>query len=340
MEGRTVGALGIHEPTDVAEARRLVAGLARSLGMDETQVAKAALVVTEAAANVLKHAGSGELIVNAAHERTTPTIALLVLDKGPGIRNVAESLRDGYSTAGSPGTGLGAITRAADVLDIYSVPGSGTVVFIRLGTPRPSRLGGAHLIRIGGISVPKAGEDVSGDAWSCAREGSRARLLIIDGLGHGMDAAEAARIAVHTFDSDLSLSPSDAMRSIHLALHATRGAVGAIAEIDAESRTVRYTGVGNISAAIVGRERERNLISHAGTLGQGFPRFQHFDYPWDDKAALVMHSDGLSRKWDINDYPGLISRRPLIIAGVLYRDFRRERDDAAVVVATQAGGNV
>ncbi len=335
MESRTVGALGIHESTDVAEARRFVAGLGRSLGLDETQVAKAALVVTEAAANVIKHADSGELVVNVAHERNTAALLLLVLDKGPGIANVPEALRDGYSTAGSPGTGMGAITRNADELDIYSVPGSGAVLFIRLGPRSPDRAGGVRAIRIGGISVPKAGEDVSGDAWSCGRDRARTRILVVDGLGHGIDAAEAARVAVHTFDSDSSLTPADAMQSIHMALRPTRGAVGAIAEIDTDSQTVRYTGVGNISAAIVGGERERNLISHAGTLGQGSPRFQHFEYPWDDKVALVMHSDGLSRKWDVNDYPGLITRRPLIIAGALYRDFRRERDDAAVVVAKQ-----
>jgi hypothetical protein len=48
---------------------------------------------------------------------------------------------------------------------------------------------------------------------------------------------------------------------------------------------------------------------------------------------VVMHSDGISARWDLADYPGLRARGPAIIAGVLMRDFARNRDDASVVVA-------
>jgi hypothetical protein len=73
-------------------------------------------------------------------------------------------------------------------------------------------------------------------------------------------------------------------------------------------------------------------VSLNGSAGhEGRRRIQEFTYPWPDDALLIAHSDGLITRWRLDVYPGLEQRHPGIIAGMLYRDARRERDDVTVV---------
>lgn len=116
-------------------------------------------------------------------------------------------------------------------------------------------------------------------------------------------------------------------------MRATRGAAVAVACVDQPSSVVRYAGIGNISAALIGGSKPLLLISHNGTAGYHSPRLQEFTYPLPQQGLLVMHSDGLHTNWNLDDYPGLRRRDPSVIAGILYRDWARERDDACVAVA-------
>jgi hypothetical protein len=74
------------------------------------------------------------------------------------------------------------------------------------------------------------------------------------------------------------------------------------------------------------------MVSHNGTAGLEARKIQEFTYPWQDNAILIMHSDGLATKWKLEGYPNLINKHPSLIAGVLYRDFKRGTDDVTVVV--------
>lgn len=65
-------------------------------------------------------------------------------------------------------------------------------------------------------------------------------------------------------------------------------------------------------------------------------RRQAFTYPWSPDAVVVLHSDGLRTRWRLDAYPGLARRHPSLIAGVLYRDFARRRDDVTVLVVAAA----
>jgi hypothetical protein len=106
-----------------------------------------------------------------------------------------------------------------------------------------------------------------------------------------------------------------------------------VAEIDIAGQTVRFAGLGNIAATVYGPRSVRHLVSHHGIAGHAAQRITEYTYPWPPDAALVMHSDGVATLRDLEPYPGLMQRDPGIIAGVLYRDFGRPRDDATVVVA-------
>jgi anti-sigma regulatory factor (Ser/Thr protein kinase) len=333
----------ISEPSQVAEARRLSVAMARRLGFDATGLGKVALVVTEAATNLVKHTtDGGELLVRALQCGRVGGIEVLALDKGPGIANVGEALRDGYSTTGSPGTGLGAISRLSTSFDIHSVSGVGTAVLARLwSAPLPRDLS-PRGPEIGAVNAPHPGEEACGDGWAVVQRAGRSLILVADGLGHGIVAAEAAVEAGKTFQDRTSLAPAQMVAAIHAALRGTRGAAVAVAEVDVAQQSVRFAGVGNIAGVILSVDERRRLVSRNGTAGHEVRKIQEFTYPWPAgesgrQPLLILHSDGLTSRWDLDRYPGLAQRRPSLIAGVIFRDFNRGRDDVTVVVATGKG---
>jgi hypothetical protein len=119
---------------------------------------------------------------------------------------------------------------------------------------------------------------------------------------------------------------------MHAGLRPTRGAAVAVAELVPSERAVRFAGLGNISGAIAGPTDAHSFVSHNGIAGHEMRKIQEFTYQWPVGSLLVMHSDGVSARWDLGRYPGLASRHPSVVAGVLYRDYSRGRDDALVVV--------
>jgi hypothetical protein len=125
------------------------------------------------------------------------------------------------------------------------------------------------------------------------------------------------------------------IEACHRALHAARGAALAVAELDAERGRVRFAGVGNVTGTVLGGARRQNMVSVNGTAGHGPLRIREFDYTWPAGGVLVMASDGLGTRWSVEDYPGLAARHPALVAGVLYRDHARGRDDVTVVVVRE-----
>ena len=108
----------VTDASQVAEARRLVAQRARLAGVTTARLGDVAIVVTELATNLLKHAGGGHSLASHRDDGDGAGLELLALDRGSGMTDVGRCMDDGYSTAGSPGTGLGAIARLADDLRI------------------------------------------------------------------------------------------------------------------------------------------------------------------------------------------------------------------------------
>lgn len=331
----TVLRLPVQEATQVGDARRQVARWTEALNFDATRSGKLALIITEAAGNLVKHASDGgELLVRALARNEAPGIEVLSLDCGPGMADIAGALRDGYSTAGSPGTGLGAISRLADEFAIHSAPGIGTAILarVRAGGAEPDLPPGS--LEAGGVAAPMTGEEVCGDAWTLRRDAGHTRVMVADGLGHGPDASVAAQEAVRVFHAaPAEIGLPDLMERMHNALRSTRGAAVAVANVDAARDKLRYAGIGNISGTIVHPGAKQSMVSHPGIVGHRMQKVQEFEYSWTAESLLVMHSDGVDTRWDLNRYPGLALRDPALIAGVIYRDHQLGRDDATVLVA-------
>jgi anti-sigma regulatory factor (Ser/Thr protein kinase) len=367
----------IADASGVAFARRGASEAAQKCGLNETDSGRLALIVTEATTNILKHAQHGELLVrelspqaaDGGAQNAAGGVEMLAIDRGPGIADVRRAFDDGRSTAGTPGTGLGAIRRLSDEISIYSQPGLGTIVRAIVrgrsaafadarstpeGASRP-----ASGTDIGGLCVPYPGEQVCGDAWGVEPDQQGLTVTVADGLGHGPDAHVASAGAIAAVHRRAGRPPAALMQYAHDALRSTRGAAVAIARIDLARSVLSFSGTGNIAAVLSGTSRpvlvtgrfgqmssgtgpaqgdrggERNnwhLTSRNGIVGHTMRDAQEFEVPWTRNAMLILHSDGIGTRWDLSAYPGLQLQPSVMIAAVLYRDFARGRDDATVLV--------
>jgi hypothetical protein len=128
-------------------------------------------------------------------------------------------------------------------------------------------------------------------------------------------------------------SPALAIRRIDRALHSTRGAAVAIVRFEANGEALTFAGVGNVAVWIDDGVQRRGLLSTPGIVGHNLRKVQDLSAPLPAAATVVMHSDGLTSKWDLAGYPGLRARDPQLIAATLMRDAGVRHDDASVVVA-------
>lgn len=325
----------VGEPSEIAAVRRAGNTLARRIGFDEVRTGQLAIVITEAATNIVKHAAHGEILLRKVTHGAADGVEVLAIDKGPGMRNVRQYMEDGRSTAGTYGVGLGAMRRLSQQFDLYSMPGLGTaVMMVVLGPDKGTAVRKPVEWQLGAVCLPLASEEVSGDAWNMVYQGHELSLMMADGLGHGPYAAEASETAsalLETTTPGLPPLPGTFLKLAHGALAGTRGAAMAVAHIDTERGELRYAGVGNIAACAFDAGQSRHLLSHNGIVGSNLRKVQEFQHAWRSSMLLVMHSDGLHTRWDLGQYPGLAHCHPALVAAVLYRDFTRGRDDVSVV---------
>ncbi len=322
--------INIDDRSHVGDGRRAAADFARSLSFDGTVAGNVALALTEIATNILKHAGHGRILLRSLERDGVGGLEVLALDRGPGIAQLGASLRDGYSTAGGMGTGLGALSRISDSMEVFSQVGRGTAVRLEFWARKLPQH--REPCEIGAVCLPKPGEAVGGDSWAVEAGRGRYSVLVADGLGHGTDAARAARTATEVFVKHSQHEPTEVLQFGHEALRSTRGAAVAVARMDLGTGQGVFAGVGNIAARIETPASRRQLVSHNGTLGHALRKLQEFPFDFPTGGVLVLHSDGLSAHWALADYPGLMAKHPSLIAGVLYRDHDRGRDDVTVVV--------
>ena len=328
--------LCIDEQSQIGAARRSAVALGHAQGLGEDAIGRLAIVVTEAATNIIRHATRGFIVLRALVNGGAPGVEMLALDSGPGIPDVLRAMRDGFSTGGTAGQGLGGIQRLADTFDIHSQKDLGTAVLARIADGhRPdhrSDRGETLDDRLGVVCVPVQRETECGDAWHVIATPERIAVMVVDGLGHGHGAAEVATLATTAYPSLAGSPPDEALAGIDRALRGSRGAALSLVAIGETARELRFSGVGNVDGRVLHNGSAAHLMPQNGIVGHAMPTLRASTVAWPAGARLVMHSDGVSAKWRADAYPGLATAHPSLLAGVLYRDFGRERDDVTVLV--------
>ena len=299
--------------------------LATRLQFPEARADQLALAVTEAASNLHKHASQGSMLLRIVRGEGKPGIEIVTIDAGPGFRDTDAALRDGHSTSGTLGIGLGAIRRLADFYDLYSVPGHGTALVTRFW-PAPH----ATALPYAGLTRPITGETECGDIFGAVEADGLLTGVLCDGLGHGPLAASAAMEAVAAVLDDPAAEPAALLERAHRRMAHTRG--GAVAVVQVAGQLVRFAGLGNVAAVILADGTRKSMLSVPGIAGHQARAIRQFDYPAPPGAAIILHSDGISSRWVPTDLPGLTARDPLVVGAALFAHAGSRRDDAGVLV--------
>jgi anti-sigma regulatory factor (Ser/Thr protein kinase) len=323
--------IAVNDSSQIAEARREATSVAEANGFNAGDVGRAALVTTELATNLIKHGGGGEILIGSYKDNDGTGTEVIALDRGRGMTDVEACLKDGYSSAGTQGNGLGAVIRQSNLVDIASWPGVGTGVLARIESGAPNLERSRSHSGWGAVSIAMPGEIVCGDSWSVAASGDTRTLLLADGLGHGQDAAEAAVEAVRLFHRFSGHEVATLLDYVHGGLRSTRGAAVSIARFDPADADMVFGGIGNVAGTLAVNGDIKRMISMPGTAGYNARKIQSFRYPFAG-GLIILNSDGLATSWSLGRYPNLQAVHPTLIAAVLYRDFARRRDDATVLV--------
>ncbi|SEH00026.1 Anti-sigma regulatory factor (Ser/Thr protein kinase) [Nonomuraea solani] len=320
------------DPSAVGAVRRQAVELAEEAGFDAVLIGQTAVAVSEAVSNLVKHAVQGAVMVRF-HPEAPATVELIAVDRGPGMADIARALRDGYSTSGTLGIGMGAIARIATGYDVHSVPGKGTVLAVHFtagATARPPQ-------RASGLTRPIGEEMVCGDGFAIAETGSATTVLVCDGLGHGLIAAQATQAAVKLFMEISEREPVEIVDRLHTGMNGTRG--GAVAVARVERDTVLFAGLGNVSGWVAHAQGRQGMVSVPGIAGYQKGRLRQFSYEVPGYATVVLHTDGLTDRWDPVALPGLFARTPAVVAAGLLREAGSRRDDACVVTVRPRHGD-
>jgi anti-sigma regulatory factor (Ser/Thr protein kinase) len=316
--------LKVEDASAVPACRKAVQIMAERLRFPASRIGQLAIAVTEAASNLHKHAEQGSLLLCVNRDGPSPGIDMVTIDAGPGVRDVSAAVRDGHSTAGSLGVGLGAIQRLADYADLYSLPGRGTSLVARFMPAGGTTPWGAGLVR------PITGETECGDAYAAVQADGDVTAVLCDGLGHGPLAAAAAAAGVAAVLEDPAGEPAALLERVHRRMSGTRG--GAVGIVRIGGRQARFAGLGNVAASIVSGGTRKSMVSIPGIAGHQARTIRQFEYEAPPGAAVILHSDGISSRWEAAALPGIEARDPLLIAAVLLAQAGVHRDDAGVLV--------
>ncbi|MBV8980950.1 MAG: SpoIIE family protein phosphatase [Acidimicrobiia bacterium] len=317
----------VAETSDVGAARRAVGKLARTLTLSDGDVGAAELATAELATNLEVHAGSGHVLVRAIPGRRA--LEVIAVDRGPGVGGAPPG-------GGGLGVGLEAVDRMASTFDLFSRRAGGTVALARFefGEPPPPTA-----LEVGGVSVPAAPFDANGDGWAVEYDEAGCTVVVVDGLGHGPSAHEAAQAALTALADTGERDLRTWLQRAHDAMRSTRGGVASVARVDLVRGVVEFAGIGNVSGTTVASAERRGLASRPGLLGteHRVPRIEVVEVPWKRGSTLVLWSDGLRSGVRLDDPPDLLGHDPAVVAAALHRDFARGNDDATVVVVQERG---
>lgn len=307
--------------------------LSHELGFASKKKGELDILVAELVSNLVKYGNDGELLIRPIQDNHQTGMEIISVDSGPGMADPTQMLEDGVSTGGSLGQGLGAIQRLSDEFQLYSQPGTGTVVLARLYQHRSPQKLTSQLADVRWICVPKAGEHVCGDACYYQLTTSSLKLFLGDGLGHGVAAEIAVSQAINQLSQSRETMPEKLLALIHQGTTGTRGLVGTCAVFDFSTRKWMICGVGNITTKLSTPRGVKGFMAQNGILGYVIPpTLLPSEMPYERGQWLIMTSDGLRSRWNPARYAGINQYDASILAAVIYKECARHTDDMSVLV--------
>ena len=334
MDDTVLRSYKIDDRSYVSFIKREIHNLALSNGFSTLKVGEIDIIISEITSNLIKFADTGELLYRVGSDDIGIFFEVYCLDKGKGIKDLSRMMQDGVSSSATLGQGLGAINRLSDASSIYTLPDWGTVVHSKIYQKYSDVYRKPNIINFGAVQVCCPGETVCGDGFFVKKLATGVLFLMGDGLGHGINAHEAAQEAITAFKECRYTSPVDVLRYIHDQVKKTRGLVATVAYLDFAAEKWLMCGVGNISTSLYTGLLAKNYTPYNGIVGHNIPRtLNNSTMNLEKYQTLIMHSDGLKTRWNLNDMQGLLKHEPNVIAVALYKENARYNDDMTVFAA-------
>jgi phosphoserine phosphatase RsbX len=197
-----------------------------------------------------------------------------------------------------------------------------------------------HLIEWGAAGIALPGQSVSGDRYVVASHGDGVLVAVMDGLGHGDEAAKASEIAAAVLVAHASESCSSLFTLCNQALARTRGVVMSAAQFGRHDHTLTWVGVGNVEGFVLRADPQRHpahehILLRGGIVGYQMPPLRVSSLPVARGDLLVLVTDGLRSGFE-NECS--FAEGPQQIADQILRCCWRGSDDAQVFVARYWGG--
>ena len=332
----------VRHMADKLSLARAAGQMAGELGFDPNAREEISIVVAELASNLIRHAGSGEIILEPMLSDGRQGIRVISQDRGPGIKTPQIALGDGNSEDRGLGYGLGTINRLMDDLEIVPPTDDQPVSLIicRKWLEQKNEPVGECPLGFGVAARPIPGSKVNGDSYVIKTWGHQALVGAIDGLGHGQFAHRASQKARNYLQTHYDQPFTNLFLGVGRECLTTRGVVMALARFDWQHETVEFSSIGNISTRVFGAPQGMRFNVRRGVLGHHSPNPHIEKHPWEPSYTMVMHSDGLHTIWGVNDVPGLLSMPAQIAAKKLMDALSKQNDDAVVlVVKGKTGGD-
>src|SRR5262245_22700495 len=199
-----------------------------------------------------------------------------------------------------------------------------------------------RLLDVGVASTIHAGESESGDLHFIRALDSSVVVAVVDGLGHGQDAAAAARIAVENIEQHAADPLPEIIHHCHESLFGSRGVVMSLARVDAERDNLTWVGLGNVKGVLVAADHVvgrpyTSLVSRSGIVGNattGLPQVRPWVIPIQRRDVLVLATDGLHSDFGDDVNPAESAQHT---AAQLLQQYGKNTDDALVLVARYLG---
>ena len=308
--------------------------MARGIGFDQTACEEIAIVVSELASNIIWYAGEGEVTLEPVDNGEQSGIQVEARDAGPGIPDVDQALVDGFSTRGGLGYGLGTVHRMMDELEITSQQGGaqGTRATCRRWLRTIDHRTSPSPLDFGVATRAHPLMDINGDAFILRQWDHSALAGVIDGLGHGRLAHDAAHAARDYIESHYDLPLAGIFRGVGIACRSTRGVVMALARFEWAQGKMSFASVGNITARVLGYSSPVDFAVRRGVLGLNAPNPVITEHPWGSANVMILHTDGIKSRWGWRDFAGRMDLPAEDLAQLLLQTLDKGQDDATIIV--------
>jgi len=324
----------VTSPWHTSEARRKAEQFSETIGFSSNASSEIGLVVTELSTNIIKHAGSGRIVMSRVYRDDAEGMKVEAIDTGSGIVDVERAIVDGFTTSDSLGCGLGTVNRLMDSLDIVSPVDkrSGAHVTCIRWVKSSRKAEKPCPLDAGGASRAHPHMDVNGDAFLIIKWGESMLVSVIDGLGHGKFAHRASQSALNYIEKHFDQPLSDIFRGVGRTCRSTRGVVMALARFDWARGIVSIGSIGNIEIRVFETDDVPTIVTRRGIVGAASPVPLIREHSWDERGVMVLYSDGIRTHWSWDEFSGHHGKASTVLAGVMLSKLARDTDDATIVV--------